>query len=39
MTWQEVLALNAYEEIFDYWWPAAKSQYKYSPTGAALSGH
>jgi hypothetical protein len=38
-TWQEILALNAYEEIFDYWWPGAKAQYKYQPSPEALDDH
>jgi len=38
-TWQEILALNAYEEIFDYWWPGAKAEYKYQPSPEAFDDH
>jgi len=38
-SWQEILALNAYEEIFDYWWPKEKSKYQYAPSPSAPEGH
>lgn len=38
-SWQEILALNAYEEIFDYWWPKKKRKYRYSHSPSAPEGH
>ena len=32
ITWQEVLAWNAYEELTDYWWPTAVEKYRYAPS-------
>ena len=39
MTWLDVLAWNAQEELTDYWWPNAMVKDKYLPRIAAPDDH